>query len=110
MDQILAETDVALMFRSTIMLNCFASDIPIIMPGWIDFGWNRALMDINGVYLANDFSDLEARLMEWLDQPPQLSKDVAEYFVRSPEDGRDAFCSLVSNLMLGSRNYSLKSL
>ena len=66
----LAETDVALMFRSTVMLNCLASGIPFVLPGWIDFGWNRLLQDIRGIYLAPDFPEVEKKIGEWLDQPP----------------------------------------
>jgi len=103
LDEALAHTDVAVMFRSTVMLNCLTSRIPVIMPGWVDFGWNQAIRDIPGIYLANDFPDLERQLVEWLDRPPELNKDVSEFFVRSPGVGRDAFCSLVDDLIAGRK-------
>ena len=103
LDCVLAKTDVALMFRSTTMLNCMASEIPILMPGWIDLGWNQALRSVPGIYLASDFSDLENRIKEWLDQSPEIPKETFEYFVQSPEQGRDAFCSLVEDLIAGQR-------
>ncbi len=36
--EVLGETDLALMFCSTVLLHCLANDIPAVMPGWIDFG------------------------------------------------------------------------
>jgi hypothetical protein len=86
------------------MLNCMASGIPILMPGWIDFGLNEVLKEVPGVYLAHDFSHLESRLLEWIDEPPQVAEQAAEYFVRSPEAGRDAFCLLVEDLMTGQQS------
>ena len=97
--EILAKTDVALMYRSTVMLNCLISDIPVIMPGWIDFGWNKALVGVPRVYLACDFADLEQRLTNWLEDPPKVSTDVAEYFVRSPGEDRSSFLSLINELV-----------
>jgi hypothetical protein len=95
----LSSTDVALMFRSTVMLDCMINNIPFIMPGWIDFGWNHALENIPGVCLAPDFQNLEDRLIEWLENPPELSRDLTEYFVRAPGEGKEAFSQTVENLL-----------
>jgi len=97
--QVLARTDVALMFRSTVMLNCLASGIPIVMPGWINFGWNPALSNTPGIYLATDFPDLEERIREWLDCPPLVDKKVAEQFIASPCAGREAFNSIINKVV-----------
>lgn len=99
LDHVLAETDVALMFRSTVMLDCLSNDIPVIMPGWIDFGWNKALIDVPNVYLSRDFVDLEQRLMAWMWDPPKASEEVAEYFVRSSGEDRVSFLSLINDLV-----------
>jgi hypothetical protein len=104
LDQVLAQTDVALMFRSTVMLSCLVNSIPVIMPGWINFGWNQAIRNIPGIDLAKDFSDLEMRLIEWLDRPPEVDKDLAEYFVQSPGVGKGVFCSLVDDLISGRQS------
>jgi hypothetical protein len=99
LDQILTETDVALMFRSTVMLDCLVNNIPIVMPGWIDFGWNKALLDVPSVYLAHDFVDLEERLIVWLKDSPKISGEVADRFVRSPGADRVSFSSLINDLV-----------
>ncbi len=101
LDEVLAQTDVALMFRSTVMLNCLVNRIPVIMPGWIDFGWNQALVNVPGVYLAPDFPELEQRVRDWLHSPPILSEETAAHFVKPPGTGQDLFVSLVNDLMSG---------
>jgi hypothetical protein len=99
LSEILARTDVALMFRSTVMLNCLASGIPVVMPRWIDFGWNQELVNLPGLCLARDFPDLEHRITEWLNQPPQIPREAGEYFVRSPGRGRSDFRSWLDGLI-----------
>lgn len=94
---ILAQTDVALMFRSTVMLNCLVNGIPVLMPGWIDFGWNEALTDVTSVYVAPDFHHLEKQLKVWLEQPPPADEKVAEYFIKSPRGEHSEFCAFVAN-------------
>jgi CDP-glycerol glycerophosphotransferase (TagB/SpsB family) len=98
LDRVLERTDVALMFRSTVMLNCMLAEIPVIVPGWIDFGWNQTLKKVTGIYLAIGFADLEKCLEEWLKEPPRLSGRSVEYFVRSPGEGEDSFRSVVERL------------
>lgn len=96
---VLACTDVALMFRSTVMLNCMAGGIPVIMPGWIDFGWNETLHDVPGIHLASDFEDLEATLLDWMDHPPEVDMDLTRKFVMRAGEGVERFRSLVQGLM-----------
>ena len=103
LNEVLAQTDVALMFRSTVMLNCLVNRIPVIMPGWIDFGWNQALVNVLGVYLAPDFPELEQRVRDWLRSPPILSEEAAAHFVKPPGTGQDLFVSLVNDLMSGRK-------
>jgi hypothetical protein len=97
--EILDETDVALMFRSTVMLDCMANGIPIVTPGWIDFGWNEALVDVPTVYVAHDFIDLEQRVRAWLEHPPIISPEAVDHFVRSPDADRTSFLSLINDLV-----------
>jgi hypothetical protein len=103
LDGVLSETDVALMFRSTVMLDCLANDIPVVMPGWIDFGWNQALTGVPNIYLARDFVDLEQRLLVWLGDPPEVSEEVAKYFVRPSGEDRSSFLSLMNELASGGQ-------
>ncbi len=78
---VLRETDVALMFRSTVMLDCLASGLPVVMPGWIDLGLNRHLEGMSGVHLAGDLADLERTLVSWLDRPPAVPEETRRRFV-----------------------------
>jgi hypothetical protein len=99
LSQTLADTDVALMFRSTVMLNCMANNIPVVIPGWIDFGWNKALKKVSGIHLADDFNDLEERLIEYLEDPPQISRETVEPFVKSSGTGEGGFSLLIEDLL-----------
>jgi hypothetical protein len=96
---ILAQTDVALMFRSTVMLNCLINRIPVIIPGWVNMGWDQRLLNTQGLYLAPDFEELENRLIRWLDNPPKMESEASEYLVRAPGAGQEEFCCLVNNLI-----------
>ncbi len=80
LQEILEETDVALMFRSTVLLNCLRNNIPVVMPGWIDFAWNDSLEDVEGIYLAKGFEDLKQQSLHWLEEPPNVSKMQSAWF------------------------------
>ena len=82
---ILERTDIALMFRSTVMLDCFASGIPVVIPGWIEFDWQEELTRLEGVHLARHMDDLRATLIAWLEGPPTLDREQVRRFVL-PED------------------------
>jgi hypothetical protein len=77
---LLRETDVALMFRSTVMLDTLASGVPLVMPGWMDLGLNRHLAGIPGIHLADDLGDLERTLLSWLDAPPPVPDETRRRF------------------------------
>ena len=98
LDQILAATDVALMFRSTVMLNCIAAGIPVVMPGWIDYGWNKALEEVRCVSLARDFADLQERLSARLSAWHSDDSNGASHFVRHSDEGREKFVSTMRHL------------
>jgi hypothetical protein len=95
---VLAETSVALMYRSTVMLNCLLNNIPVVMPGWINFGWNESLTNNPSICLANDFQGVELRIEEWLGKLPETNQGMVDYFVQSPGFGQDALCSLLRDL------------
>ena len=86
------------MFRSTVMLDCLASGIPVVLPGWIDCVWNRELEGLSGLCLARDFDHLEARLGEWLEASPSVPPAEVETLVAPAEQGRKAFEARVGEL------------
>jgi hypothetical protein len=92
----LKNTDLALMYRSTVMLNCLANDIPVVMPGWIDYGWNDGLVELSNCYLARDFRDLEERLRLWLKVQPQDSEPPNANFLHPSGMGKEDFLGLLS--------------
>ncbi len=99
LDDVLRRTDIALMFRSTVMLNCLSNGIPTIMPGWIDFGWRKELLqNVHGLYVARDFKDLEEILIGWLDSPPKIDSDTARFFIRPAGEGESEFRTMVNDL------------
>jgi hypothetical protein len=89
----------ALMYRSTVMLNCLANGIPMVMPGWIDYGWNDDLGELTNCYVAQDFRDLEARLWSWIEQPPPDSEEKNNHFLRPSGTGRKEFTSIIGSLI-----------
>jgi hypothetical protein len=95
----LAKTDLAVMYCSTVMLNCLANGIPLVIPGWIDYGWNEELRKLSSCYLANDFRDLEERLRLWLDCLPHAPEASASAFVRPAGVGQDEFTGLLKDLL-----------
>lgn len=96
----LAETDLALMFRSTVLLRCLVSGIPVVMPGWMDFGWSERLEPGGGIFAAPDFARLEDRLTAWLEEPARVDHQ-AQDLVAPPGGGREAFRELVEDLISG---------
>lgn len=61
---VLMDTDVALMFRSTVFMDCLVNEIPVVMPGWIDFGWNEPLRGVPNVYLVSGWGELKEKTRE----------------------------------------------
>jgi hypothetical protein len=103
----LRQTDLALMFRSTVMLDCLAQGIPVVMPGWVDYGWNAGLMEISGLYLAEDVIDLKEKILSWLQQPPDFSGGAVQKLVSPPGEGQDKLRFLIEKLL--SRNEYLNN-
>lgn len=79
--EVMRQTDVALMFRSTVMIDCLASGVPFVMPGWIDLGLNRLLDGLPGVRFSVDLGDLERTLEAWLEDSPVVPEEVRRRFV-----------------------------
>jgi hypothetical protein len=90
LDEILEETDIALMLRSTVMLDCAASGIPIIVLNWLDSDWTEALGDESGVHLAQGFSDLRQALHRWIRRRPVLDTVSLERFIQPPSSAKEA--------------------
>lgn len=99
LEEVLAETDLAVMFRSTVMLDCLAHGIPVLIPGWIEFHWSQGLEGIEGIHLATDFRDLGRTLEDWLESPPRIDPGTVRRFVRPAGEGRAAFEELVTRLV-----------
>jgi hypothetical protein len=99
LQETLRQTDLALMFRSTVMLNCLAQGIPVVMPGWVDYGWNADLREMPGLYLAKDFIDLEENILSWRQQPPDWPGAAIQKLVRPPGEGQDNLHCLVNKLL-----------
>jgi len=97
--ELLAQTDIALMFRSTVMLDCLVNNIPIVMPGWIEFGWNHELYHLRGVHLARTWADLRATLQEWIQHPPTLDPNVISSFVETDSNGAHNLSSLLNQTL-----------
>ncbi len=98
LSDVLEETDIAIMFRSTVLLDCIACDIPVLIPGWIDFDWNQSLEQISGIRLATDFSDLKQALEAWLESPPSLDRQRSRHFLQPAGEGEQAFRELLAEL------------
>lgn len=102
---VLAQTDVAIMFHSTVMLNCLSSNIPVIIPGWTDFGWNQALENVDGIHLARDWENLEACLNAWLEQPPQFPAETFQHFISPAGLNEAKFRELTQHLLTTAQSH-----
>lgn len=91
LNELIAETDVALMYRSTVLMNCLVNEIPVVMPGWIDFAWNEQLGSVEGIYLATGFDDLKRQLAAWLEHPPKMDPGMSKRFAARDRDSLNAF-------------------
>jgi len=100
---IISDTSMAFMYRSTVIMDCIVNSIPVMMPGWIDYGWHEALQDVPGVYLAADFSDLEMRIREWVKNPPVVDEAAVYRFVRPLGEGEAEFREMVRRLAEGRK-------
>ena len=101
LDEVLAETDVAVMFRSTVMLDCFASGIPMVIPAWPELGWRDRLEGVRGVRLAADFDELAATLEAWIREPPRMDREESRAFLRPAGEGRDDLARWLAELAGG---------
>src|SRR5262249_48025480 len=52
LEQVLAKTDVALMFSSTVFLDCVARGIPVVSLGWYPGQWRQALERTRAIQFA----------------------------------------------------------
>jgi hypothetical protein len=98
LETILAKTDVALMYRSTVMLDCRLNGIPVVLPGWIDYGWRDDHEDVEGVRFAESFDDIRSALQSWVSAPPPAPSR-RQRFVAPPGEGVDGFRALVDRLL-----------
>jgi hypothetical protein len=94
---VLADTDVALLYRSTVLLDGFASGIPMLLPGWLDFAWSGELNGVEGVHRARDFADLEATLLAWLAHPPRPAPEAGAEFLAPEGTGVDRVAALLGS-------------
>ncbi|HEY6328538.1 MAG TPA: hypothetical protein VI756_04305 [Blastocatellia bacterium] len=99
LSDVLEQTDLALMLRSTVLLNCLANGIPVVMPGWVPTGWGDAVDALRGesqIYPAQDFSDMEMTVRQWLTSPPVAQE--SSPLLRPEGEGIDEFKSIVARL------------
>jgi hypothetical protein len=99
--EVLERTGVALMILSTVMLDCMARGIPIVIPGWLDMQMRPALSQVHGIYRAEDFSDIRERLVRWLEEPSHIPERTSRYFVREPGEGKEEFSAAIAKLVSG---------
>ena len=94
---VLADTDVALLYRSTVLLDGFACGIPMLLPGWLDFDWSGELDGVDGLHRASDFADLEETLLAWLADPPRPAAEAGEVFLAAEGTGADRLAALLGS-------------
>jgi hypothetical protein len=98
LNEVLAQTDVALMYRSTVMLNCMINNIPVIMPGWVDFSWKQALDNVPNVFVAENFDEIEHCLREWIKSRPETNREITDYFIQPAGSNEMDFRKVITRL------------
>ncbi|MEK7691394.1 MAG: hypothetical protein AAB425_10285, partial [Bdellovibrionota bacterium] len=96
---ILERTSLAVMFRSTVMIDCLTRRIPIVMPGWLGIGWGGELDSLQGLSLAPDWGEMRTTISSWIDNPPPMLQSQADRFLRPAGEGRVEFDALISRLL-----------
>jgi hypothetical protein len=97
-ESVLQRTDVALMYRSTILLDCQLNGIPAVIPGWIEYGWGPEIKRVDGVCFAKSFGEIRSVLQSWISQPPPECTQCRE-FVLPPGEGVKELRLLVDELV-----------
>lgn len=69
---VLRETDVAIMFFSTVFLNCLASGIPVVSLGWYPFMWREALEREGVIHFADSIEEAFQLVRELGRQSPHV--------------------------------------
>jgi hypothetical protein len=95
---VLQRTDVALMYGSTILLDCRLNGIPAVLPGWIDNGWSSEIRRIDGLHFAESFGDMRSVLQSWISHPPQVTTGRENMLVSPMGAGVDELKSIVGKL------------
>ena len=72
LDSVLQETDLALMFFSTVFLNCIASGIPVIGLGWYPHIWRKPLEKSGVIHFADSIPEVMRLVESLLQQPSQI--------------------------------------
>jgi len=78
LESVLRETDVAIMFFSTVFLDCLASGIPVIGLGWYPHIWKKPLGKMGAVHFANSVQEA-LDLAETLEAAPSQRHLIHEF-------------------------------
>jgi len=73
LEPVLRETDVAIMFFSTVFLNCIASGIPVVSLGWYPFMWREALEREGLIHFADSLDEAWELVLGLSSQSPSIS-------------------------------------
>ena len=84
LQEILTATDIAVMLRSTVMLDCAASGVPTAILSWFDNDWSEPLRDVTGFHVARSLSELRSVLRRWIERPPEVDSTRLQRFIASP--------------------------
>jgi hypothetical protein len=83
LESVLRETDVALMFFSTVFLDCLASGIPVIGLGWYPHIWQKPLGEMGAVRFADSIQEA-VELVETLQGAPRQKHLAHEFLAVAP--------------------------
>ena len=96
LDSLMARSKVAVLFYSTVLLDCLRYGVPIISFAWSDYSIRRCLDEAKVVQMARDYADLADWVSASMEEGLDMSREILDYFLEPTSEMlmRDTFASI----------------
>ena len=99
LEELMTMSKVAVLFYSTVMLDCMRYSVPTISLGWADYSIRRMIDEAGTVHMARDLKDLSSLVEQAVKGELPSSIDRVSYFLdtTSPSQIRETFSSIAAS-------------
>ena len=91
LEELLQESAVAVMYSSTVFLDCLRLRIPIVSFGWHDFAYKNLVQQHKVFHFAQDLSDLEGLITAGARGTLTVSSDYDRFLASTPKEELESF-------------------